>query len=842
MAQSSADDAPKNLALREIVLDANKLATKRSELDNLRRPDAMEWAQNKAFYRGQQWIFPHPVTGDIQAYGTDDGDKPRYKVRLTSNQITPGVTGIVAQKTKTRPTIRAVPDSGSDRDVKAAELAERLYEYWWRDFALDSKLVTALTNAEISQGWWLITWDAQAGKPFRVMVNPNTGQPETDQRLEDIYREEFTQLARQQGMDPAQVISQFEQTLYLGDISVRALDGNQVWTDPTAANFEDANYAIVKLPMDVDMIEARWKVRVTPDSVTGESRPSLAYSRGKEDSRPKNVRNVYCGYFRPTPALPNGRYVYWIEGPNQILDQGNWDSPTKDLPLVHFPGIERPGSVIDEPRTTFARPLQKELNLAISKVAMYRNLTLKPQMIAPRGSLRQRITDEPGAVWEYDAMAGISPPEWRPVPTLPAYIFETIMDIQARLDRVFNRTPTERSQLPARTDSGQLLDLMQEAVADQLSPEIRRMEIALARAGKLMASLAKKYYIETRLLKIFGDGGSVRTQKFLNSDLEGGYTFHAEAGSGLPRTRAGQVQQIRELIEMQVLSPQDALPYLPIAGLKSVQMKLMADEDYAYRKIDALIKGEPLNVPAAMAAVQQVQTGQNPTTGAMFESPEEAQAYVEQAMLQPSPFENWGKSMDVLRTHMLGLEFANYPLETQQRFLTHYEALRSALMSMPSQIEPIKTTMRLQGTVGPTVAADILRHNGIWTATPETMSEPPLETWVTDSVDDPNKSEAGNEHLTTAEQMLTMMQASDQHDTKQAKAAHEVALAEHRVEASHLDHSRAEELHQERIQAMRDQRANANADAQAKRRQAAIDAVHRRRQAAAKPKAGSPSG
>jgi hypothetical protein len=41
-------------------------------------------------------------------------------------------------------------------------------------------------------------------------------------------------------------------------------------------------------------------------------------------------------------------------------------------------------------------------------------------------------------------------------------------------------------------------------------------------------------------MKIKGANGSTQVKKFMNADLEGGFSFHAEAGSGLPRTRAGK--------------------------------------------------------------------------------------------------------------------------------------------------------------------------------------------------------------------------------------------------------------------------------------------------------------
>lgn len=802
-----ADEAKKTgHAMREVVKDPTLLRQRRLELDALRLQDNSDWALNKEFLRGNQWVYWNKNANRVESLGVDRSELPRYKVRLTANEVTPGVHQLVAQMTKTRPVIRAVPETAADRDVKAAQFAERLYENWWQEFGLHAKLQSALVNAQVSQGYWLITWDELAGSSMKVMLNPETGEEIHDEDIADIYREELRSQAEELGIDPAMLLSMLEQTIYMGDINVRVLAGPDVWLDPTVTNFEDARYFIARIPTDVDEIEARHGKRVTPDSSSSEAKPALQMTKTK-DERPKNVRDVYCLYHRPSPSLPKGAYVKWIEGPNEILESGDWKEPFSQLNLVKFPGIERPGSVYDDARMTQARPVQEELNNKVSKVAMHMNLTLKPQMIAPVGSLRQRLTDEPGAVLEYAPIQGFAP-EWRPIPGIPSHTFAYIESLQARLGRIFNQMPTERSALPARTDSGQLVELVQEAVADQIAPEIIRMEMALARAGDIMAAYAQAYYTETRSLKIAGPGGSVKAEKFRNVDLAGGYSFHPEAGSGLPRTRAGRIQQLREMVEMGAATVQDIVPYLPIAGLKTVESRLQSDEDFAFRKIQKLLRGEPLNVPALMQAVQVVETtGMNPTTGEMFQSPEEAIAFVEQAALTPHPFENLQATAVVLGQHMKSTEFEKYPPDVQARFLQHFEMIRGSLAENAVSGEPVKTTLSLKGTVGPTVAGEILRRNGIQSANAETMAEPPLETSVYDSVDKVDADGAGNDPMSDLESQMALRQSEEVHQLRVAKAANELAKAEAADDRSEEDaeiaRERDEEIHQERIRQMR---------------------------------------
>lgn len=809
------------LLMREIVEDANLLREKRLELNTLRYDDEKQWAQNRSFYEGRQWVWWSDSKKGLEGYGTEEGQKPRYKVRLTANAILPGVEQIVAQMTKTRPVIRATPDSGADRDIKAAEMAESLYEHLHDELGLTAKLVSAMTHAQISQGYWLITWDPLAGKSMKVMLDPE-GNPIWDPILSDAFRDDVRELAEQ--LQLPQLMDMFEQTIYLGDIRVQVLAGEQVWLDPAATMFEDAQYAICKFPMTVDEVHARYGKKVTPNATTAEPMPSLIYTAPERaEQRPKNVRDVYFLYHKPSAAMPKGKYVVWIEDPNEILYESEWEFPFHHLPLVKFPGIERPGNIYDEARVTHARPLQKELNNTISGIAMYKNLSLRPQMLAPVGSLRDKLTDEPGAVIQYTPFQGMAP-EWRQSPPLPAYVFEYLRDIQFRIDLMFNKVPTERQSLPARTDSGHLVELVQEAVADQISTEIQRMEIALARAGDIMAAYAQEYYAEPRLLKIKGPGGSVQVRKFLNTDLAGGFSFSAEAGSGLPRTRAGKVQQIKEMVEMGVLDPREAVQYLPIAGLKGLEQRMKADEELAHRHIEKLVKGEPLNIPAMEQAVMQIQsTGENPETGDFFRDEQEAIAFVEKAAVSPLPHENPSVSLFVIGQHMKSVEFEKYPPETQHRFFLHYSQLQQMLSQGQHEGEPIKTTLSLKGTVGPTVAAEILQQGGIRGANPQTMAEQPLETSVYDSIDKPDADEAGNDPLDDEEKLLAIQMQAATHALKMAKAQKEMARADDSSQEDEIDRAlrrvREEELHQSRL----DREAEAHAERMESERQARRD-------------------
>lgn len=767
---------------------ADQLASKRSELSTLRTQEVREWALNRAFYKGNQWVFWNRMSSQVEALPTLEGEKPRWMVRLTANQIRPGVQHYVAQLTKNKPTIQATPNSAAYRDRLSADMATSLFEYWWSELELKSKLQSGLTHAAISQGWWNIGWDALAGKSMQIIIGPD-GKPITDEELADVYLDELTEVAEQQGLDPAKIVDQFKKTVYVGDIFVEAIPGENVWIDPAPMDYTKAAYAICRHVMDVEEIKGRWGVDVVPSASLDNSVP-LAYSR-KRDGQPKTVREVYKGYFRPTPSNPKGRMVVWIEEPNTILEDKPWPYPFNELPLVKFPGIERPDSAMDEPIVSDARPLQKELNRTLSQIVQHKDLTIKPQMIAPVGSMRTRLTDEPGAVFEYQPINGMMP-EWRPTPQLPASAFNILADIQQRIDRLFNRIPSQRDSLPARIDAGYSIELLQESVADQLSTIIGRLEEALSRAGWLMVLLAQEYYTEPRMYKIKGAGGSVRVKKFINADLKGGFSFSPQSGSGLPRSRAGRQARILELVNANMLDRKSALKLLDLSDLGLLEAQAVADEDQAYREHEKLIEGEPISVTAMTQAQMQVQQMMSDPTAdsdgdGQPDSPQQkmmmAQQIMQKAAVAPTEFEDWEGHLGIHGFFMKSPEFEKFPPEVQGRFVDHYMAtfqrvmaMKQAALTLDPRVAP-NVNLNFKATTSPEAASEMLERVGVH-STPEELAQMPLDTVVFDSVDAPNVGESGNSHIDEMAQLMEMQQAEETHQLKTAQTAHQMALAE----------------------------------------------------------------
>jgi hypothetical protein len=424
---------------------------------------------------------------------------------------------------------------------------------------------------------------------------------------------------------------------------------------------------------------------------------------------------------------------------------------------VKFPGVRVPGQLWDQSVVEHAIPLQKELNRTLSQMIEYKNLTLKPQMLAPVGSLRQRITDEPGAIFEYNPVAG-KVPESIPLPGLPAYVRDHLIDLGNRLKDAFGLNEIVEGSVPPNVEAGVAIDLLQEAATDRLAPQIMLMEKSLERAGNMMLQLAQQYYTEPRTMIISGSGSKPKVERFESADLIKGVSVKVEAGSGLPRTRAGRQARVLQLLQMGILSPTKAYKYLDMADFKSLQMQFEADEEQAMREHDRLLDGLAVNEQEAQKAQQALMMSM--LEGGQVD-PQLLQESID-AGLRPLAYENKGVHLETHAQFMKSAEFESLPPQVKQNFYKHFELTQQAVQAETGPAgEPPRVSLQLRGAVGPTAGSEILTNSGVKNITPQTLLEPPLDTVVIDNKDKPNAEDQLGTDMRQFQQE-TMMRMMDQ--------------------------------------------------------------------------------
>jgi hypothetical protein len=85
----SNEDVPAGFA------SADALVKRVDELQSEREIMERQWKLNLSFYKGKQYVFYNRKSRRMESLPTDDGDKPRYRVRLVANQIAPNSNGLL---------------------------------------------------------------------------------------------------------------------------------------------------------------------------------------------------------------------------------------------------------------------------------------------------------------------------------------------------------------------------------------------------------------------------------------------------------------------------------------------------------------------------------------------------------------------------------------------------------------------------------------------------------------------------------------------------------------------------------------------------------------------------
>ena len=731
-------DAPQGFA------SAARLVKKVDSMQRERQLKERQWKLNMAFYKGNQYVFYNRKSRRIESLPTDEGDKPRYRVRLVANQIAPNTQALLSRLVKSKPQFYATPGQASYEAQKASKVAEDLLEYWWDAFHLSSKREEAMMWSIIAgNGFWKVSWDDKAGPGMKVTMSPD-GQPIVDPLVEHFFKKNL----ELQGEDA----EQFDKRIYQGEIKVDVLSPFDVLLDDQAQVFEDCKFAICIHPASPEEIFERYGVMLKPNAVNRYPDESLPGAFGNLEAKTtENVRILYYGYYLPGPKYPDGRFVVFTKDPSIVLYDAPWPYPFEELPLVKFPGLRIPGQLWDWSVVENAIPLQKELNRTLSQIIEYKNLTMKPQMLAPVGSLRQRITDEPGAIFEYNPVAG-KVPEALPVPSMPPYVFEHLKDLGVRLQDAFGLNEIMDGKVPPNVEAGVAIDLLQESATDRLAPQIILMEKSLERAGNLMLQLAQQYYNEPRTMIITGSGSKPKVERFEDADLIKGVSVKVEAGSGLPRTRAGKQARVMQMLQMGILSPTKAYKYMDMADFKGVQMEYEADNEQAMREHDILMDGGIINEQAANEAKQALQQQimnpePDPQTGQMPSMDPETLQDALDAGLKPLLYENMDTHMEAHASYMKSAEFESMPFEIRQRFYKHYELTleRKLELAAIGLGQPPKVTLQLRSAIGPTVGQKVLQSAGIRDLTTDNLLEPSIDTVVVDNKDKPNASDAAQQ-------------------------------------------------------------------------------------------------
>ncbi len=295
----------------------------------------------------------------------------------------------------------------------------------------------------------------------------------------------------------------------------------------------------------------------------------------------------------PSKTTPQGAFVVFAG--NEIINQSSFPYGHFKIPFTHASHVERSNSKWANSSLDFIRPLQDELNRVEQQIIENRNLTNGIWMIPADVELAQDITTEARQVIEWSGPPNINPQDWFvQAQGMAQWVANEPDRIKATMQDLVSQHEVSNAGVPGRVESGQAIQLLQEADDSVLKDSIHSIEEAIANGFMMSALLYKQYAADQSLtLRVYDKNGAVQVREFHSDLVPLDLRVRCQSTTGLPQTIAGKWDRVLNLVQYKLIDPNYALDLLDL----SPEDPELRPETLDIRNADAentlLLKGQP---------------------------------------------------------------------------------------------------------------------------------------------------------------------------------------------------------------------------------------------------------
>lgn len=501
----------------------------------LRRSRELTWYLDLAFYIGDQ--YAHLADDKTQILtGAKDSKVPKHRVRAVSNKVAPACDHLVAQLTRSMPTLRASPQTEDPEDNDAATLSTSVLTHEWRRMDL------TLLDHDIKT-WKTITGTAGLWLRWNGMLGP----------------------MKRDGSGPR------------GEIEPIVVTPFNMYPDPSASR--NIRWFIHASEEDVDEIKDQFPERahlISPDSGVREG--SSHYERrlrammgatlgfANEMMPTENTCTVMTYWSPRSREHPNGLMAICTSSALLWAGDNPWAHFGQDwCPIEIFRHKALSASFWGKGAVSDAIPIQKERNRTLSQIIEHRNRVTGGRYWIPRGCRVNvnAMTDAPSEkVWYTPAPPEVGGgrayrPEREDPPPLPAGLFRLLDTLAREIEDCFSYHEVSKGQAPPGVKSGVAIEQLQEKDEAPNVPVSIRDNVAWSRVGRRILALVQDQWDEERTIQVHGDDGYEELVAFKGMDIPGSMDVEVDADTLLPITRAGRIAALTDFAERGILSPME---------------------------------------------------------------------------------------------------------------------------------------------------------------------------------------------------------------------------------------------------------------------------------------------
>ena len=492
-------------AARRTALAVRADYERRSEA---RRATEAQWTLNACFVAGRQFAEITPV------FGVEDTlPDSEWQERQAYNHVAPVLETRLAKLAAVRPVMSVRPASGSDEDLKTAEVSTKILS------AVSARLDTenVISRATL--------WSELTGTAF--------------------YKVYWDKKSK--------------------DVSIAAVSPYELFPDNLCAEtLDDVRSLIHARALPVG--EIRDMYGVTPAAEEVElAMPERSSSRALADIRrirPEGYAVLIERYERPSAEKPEGELL--ITCGDKLLWSGalpyeNGRSGERTFPFVKQDALPAAGMFFGQSMVERAIPLQRAYNAVKNRKHEFMNRLCAGVLAVEDGSVDTDALEadglRPGSVVVY--RRGSSPPHMLDQGNVPSALGAEELRLEEEFNVITGVSDLMRSSsVPARANSGTAIQLLIDQDDSRLAVTSDLIRSAVREVSRMVLRLYKQFAEGERLTRCVGDDGRVELVAWTRSDI-GSCDVVCDTVAESAVSRTGRQSRLLELLSLGLLGDED---------------------------------------------------------------------------------------------------------------------------------------------------------------------------------------------------------------------------------------------------------------------------------------------
>lgn len=459
----------------------------------------------------RMWRAYHGAYSNDLGYGhrVEFSGEQGELVMLPVNHFANIAQHIYTMITANRPIMEARAVNTDYKSLAQTYIANGVLDYYMREKHLETCLKKAAEMAIVlGTGFVKLDWNATAGEAYDA--DPETGEMVYEGELE------FTNLS------PFDVV----------------VDGTkETWNNEwiLTRSFQNRYNLISKYPELKDKL-----LGAKPKNQSAVYRLAV-FSNDDTDDIP-----VYEFYHKRTEAMPDGRYMLFVDSDIILLDT---KMPYRVLPVFRITPREIMGTPYGYTPMYDIFPIQEGINSLYSTIMTNQNAFGVQNLYVPRGS-DLSIESLDGAM---NIVEGNQKPEPLQLTSTPPEVFNFLNMLIQSAETISGVNSVTRGNPEASLKSGTALALVQSMSLQYISGLQQSYVKLIEDTGTAIIQILKDFATTPKVIALVGKNNRPLLKEFTGEQISSINRVVVDVGNPLSRTIAGRVQMAEQMLQMNLI-------------------------------------------------------------------------------------------------------------------------------------------------------------------------------------------------------------------------------------------------------------------------------------------------